>query len=81
MTLGAGQGKTMVYLLTAMLLHRKFPQYYEKILVLTISNPLKTQLDGIVINHLIYVSIKATYQANIDEYKSFSLIIVDEIYR
>jgi hypothetical protein len=26
MTLAAGQGKTMVYLLTAMLLNRKFPQ-------------------------------------------------------
>ncbi len=62
-------------LLTTLLLHRKFPQEYGKILVLTISNPLKTQLDGIVINHLIYVSIKATYQANIDEYKIFSLIV------
>ena len=51
MTLAAGQGKTMVYLLAAMLLHRKFPEQYLRILCVTISNPLKTQLDGIVINH------------------------------
>jgi Rad3-related DNA helicase len=78
MTLAAGQGKTMVYLLTAMLLHRKYPQYYEKILVVTISNPLQKQLEEILMNHPIDVSIKATCQANIDEYKGFSLIIVDE---
>ena len=51
MTLAAGQGKTMVYLLAAMLLHRKFPEQYHRILCVTISNPLKTQLDGIFINH------------------------------
>ena len=55
MTLAAGQGKTMVYLLTAMLLNRKFPQSYEKILVVTISNPLQQQLEGIKINHPIDV--------------------------
>ena len=58
----------MVYLLTAMLLHRKFPQYYEKILVVTISYPLQKQLEEIMMNHPIDVSIKATYQSNIDEY-------------
>ncbi len=78
MTLAAGQGKTMVYLLTAMLLHRKFPLEYYRILFVTISNPSQKQLEGMKINHPIDVSIKATYQANIDEYKGFSLIIVDE---
>jgi len=58
----------MVYLLTAMLLHRKFPLEYYRILVVTISNPLQRQLEGIIINHPIDVSIKATYQSNIDEY-------------
>ena len=78
MTLAAGQGKTMVYILTAMLLNRKFPLEYNRILVVTISFPLQNQLEGIIINHPIDVSIKATYRANIDEYKGFSLIIVDE---
>ena len=55
MTLAAGQGKTVVYLLTAMLLNRKFHAQYEKILVVTISNPLKTQLDNIVVYHPIDV--------------------------
>ena len=44
----------------------------------TISNPLQQQLQGIIINHPIDVYIKSIYQANIDEYKGFSLIIVDE---
>ena len=78
MTLAAGQGKTMVYLLTAMLLNRKFPEEYQRILVVTISNPMQRQLEGIIINHPIDVYIKSIYQANIDEYKAFSLIIVDE---
>jgi len=55
MTLAAGQGKTMVYLLTAMLLHRKFSEEYQRILVVTISNPLQRQLEGIIINHPIDV--------------------------
>ena len=55
MTLAAGQGKTMVYILTAMLLNRKFPLEYNRILVIAISNPLKTQLDGIIINQPIDV--------------------------
>ena len=59
MTLAAGQGKTMVYLLAAMLLHRKFPQQYPRILCVTISNPLKTQLDGIVLNHPIDFAYKS----------------------
>ena len=66
MTLAAGQGKTVVYLLTAMLLHRKFPAQYDKILVVTISNPLKTQLDNIVVCHPIDVQLKAIYTPNID---------------
>jgi hypothetical protein len=61
-----------------MLLNRKFPLEYNRILVVTISFPLQNQLEGIIINHPIDVSIKATYRANIDEYKGFSLIIVDE---
>ena len=59
MTLAAGQGKTMVYLLAAMLLHRKFPGQYLRILCVTISNPLKTQLDGIVLNHPIDFAYKS----------------------
>ena len=59
MTLAAGQGKTMVYLLAAMLLHRKFPEQYPRILCVTISNPLKTQLDGIVLNHPIDFAYKS----------------------
>jgi Rad3-related DNA helicase len=55
MTLAAGQGKTMVYILTAMLLNRKFPLEYNKILVVTISFPLQNQLEGIIINHPIDV--------------------------
>ena len=66
MTLAAGQGKTVVYLLTAMLLHRKFPEQYDKILVVTISNPLKTQLDNIVVCHPIDFQLKAICTANID---------------
>ncbi len=60
MTLSAGQDKTILCILTAILLHKKFIEAFNKIMVDTISNPMKMQLDSNILNHLIEVKIKST---------------------
>ena len=51
MTLGAGQGKTIVYLLAAMILNRYDKAIFKKFLILTTSKALKKQLDYILTHH------------------------------
>ena len=51
MTLGAGQGKTKVYILAAMILNKHDPKIYDKLLFLTTSKALVKQLEYILVNH------------------------------
>jgi|LakMenEpi03Oct11_1017367.scaffolds.fasta_scaffold00991_2 ERCC4-related helicase len=51
MTLGAGQGKTIVYILVAMILNKHDPKTYDRFLFLTTSKALVKQLEYILVNH------------------------------
>jgi hypothetical protein len=79
MTLGAGQGKTIVLLLVAMMLNKHAPSKYVKFLFLTTSKALKNQLDFILIHHSnINIRIKTYAEGNFDKFGAYSLVIVDE---
>ena len=79
MTLGAGQGKTIVFLLVAMMLNKLAPQLYPKFLILTTSKALKKQLDYILSNHsTINIDIKTYAEGDFAEFGAYSLVIVDE---
>ena len=58
MTLAAGQGKTMVYLLTAMVLNKNDPKKFKTFLFLTTSNALKKQLDYTLANHQVDINFR-----------------------
>ena len=51
MTLGAGQGKTPVFLILMMMLNKLEAQKYKNFLVITISDILKIQLEDIIRRH------------------------------
>ena len=79
MTLGAGQGKTIVYLLAAMILNKYDSATYKRFLFLTTSKALKTQLEKILINHYtIDIVYKTHAGGDFDLLGKFDLIIVDE---
>lgn len=58
MTLAAGQGKTMVYLLTAMVLNKHDAKKFKTFLILTTSNALKKQLDYIIATHQVDIAFR-----------------------
>ena len=58
MTLATGQGKTMVYLLTAMVLNKYDNRKFKTFLFLTTSNALKKQLDYILANHQVDINFR-----------------------
>ena len=79
MTLGAGQGKTIVYLLAAMILNRYDQATFKKFLLLTTSKALKSQLENILINHYtIDIDYKTHAGGDFDMLGKFGLVIVDE---
>ena len=79
MTLGAGQGKTIVYLLAAMILNRYDQATYKRFLILTTSKALKTQLENILVNHYtIDIDYKTHAGGDFDMLGKFDLVIVDE---
>ena len=79
MTLGAGQGKTIVFLLVAMILNKHLPAQYHKFLILTTSKALKKQLDYILTNHsTINTDIKTYAEGDFAQFGAVSFVIVDE---
>ena len=80
MTLGAGQGKTLVYLLVALMLAKsdQTKETYKTFTVLTSSQLLEKQLKDTIRNHNIGIGVLVRSQPNFATFKAPDLYIVDE---
>lgn len=80
MTLGAGQGKTLVYLLVAMMLNSddRTAATHQTFNILTSSNLLAKQLQEIIRKHEIDTDIDVLYQPNFADFRAPDLYIIDE---
>jgi hypothetical protein len=78
MTLAAGQGKTMVYLLAAMILNKHDEKKFKNFLFLTTTIALKKQLDYVLANHPIDIKYRTYASADFILLSKFDLVIVDE---
>ena len=79
-TLGAGQGKTLVYLLVALMLSKdaRTKDTFKKFTILTSSELLGKQLQEIILKHDIEINMQVLSQPNFVDFGVPDLYIIDE---
>ena len=80
MTLGAGQGKTLVYLLVALMLSKdeRTKDAFNSFTILTSSDLLAKQLQEIILKHDIDCDMQVLSQPDFGDFKKPALYIIDE---
>ena len=80
MTLGAGQGKTLVYLLVALMLSTdaRTKDAFNTFTILTSSDLLAKQLQEIILKHDIDCDMQVLSQPDFGDFKKPALYIIDE---
>jgi len=80
MTLGAGQGKTLVYLLVALMLSTdaRTKDTFNSFTILTSSDLLAKQLQEIILKHDIECDMQVLSQPDFGDFKKPALYIIDE---
>ena len=80
MTLGAGQGKTLVYLLVALMLSTdaRTKDTFNSFTILTSTKLLAKQLQEIILKHDIDCDMQVLSQPDFGDFKKPALYIIDE---
>ena len=80
MTLGAGQGKTLVYLLVALMLSTdaRTKDTFNSFTILTSTKLLAKQLQEIILKHDIEIDMQVLSQPDFGDFKKPALYIIDE---